>query len=224
MSLFDTLRLVLPSISTGHPTPYNPNTTREQLLPTIDLAYSVIDEALLDPILRIAAEQQAVRRDQEKIREILRSPERIAAFEEREKEILVRLGADRAWCEAFFRDLDLVKNFPAELLETHAPDQLYQNLDKLRLTLALVKCPEQQPTEANPPVAAPATRRLDLGLALKGAAHGTFGIGLIVGNWSAYAALLFTAPVADVATKVSYEIGKYACSRAYARLTEAIRL
>jgi hypothetical protein len=221
MSLLDTVRKALLSISNRQ----HPGDPPVSVPDTVADAYSVVDEALLDPILRIAAEQYAVRRDQEKIQEILRSPERIAAFVEREKEILVRLGASREWCDAFFRDLGLVEKFPAELLEAYAPDHLYRDLDKLRLPLGLMRSRDGQAAEEAAGVTvAPTTQIFNLAQALRGAAHVTLGVALIAGNSSALAALLFTAPILAPATKISFGISGYAFSRAYVRLTEAIGL
>jgi hypothetical protein len=201
---------------------------------TVADAYSVIDEALLDPILRVAIERQAARRRHRRIKELLRSSDRVAAFIEQEKEILGRLGASREWCDAFFRDLDLEKKLPAGLSVIYAPDQLYQNLEKLRLALAILKRPDVMislaPAQAQPsPGQQVTTPPVSRGMsrprqALAGAMHGTFGLFLILGNFSGFAALLFTAPIVAPATSVSYGIGGMAVGRAYVRLTEAIGL
>jgi hypothetical protein len=183
-------------------------------------AFDVVDEALLDPAFRTALQQRR-HRDIQKIRELLQSPERIAAFAEREKEILIRLGAHREWANYFFHDLDLNRQFPAELLERYSPSEIFHTLDKLRMALALsfgVGAPP--PAIAQPAIAQPA-RPQDLEKAHAAALHATFGVALILGNSAGLVLTLFAAPLVAHATAISYGIGGYACSRAYTRLTES---
>ena len=211
MSLLDKVRDALRFISA-----YNPPETPRVAQYTFD----VVDEALLDPAFRTALLQRR-RRDIQKIRELLQSPERIAAFAEREKEILIRLGAHREWANYFFHDLDLNRQFPAELLEDYSPSEIFHTLEKLRLALV---CSSRVGTpQAGQPAAAPEERR-DLPKFLAGAVHTTFGVALLLGNSSGFFATLFAAPVIAPATLVSFGLGGYACSRAYTRLTEAIGL
>jgi hypothetical protein len=182
-------------------------------------AFDVVDEALLDPAFRTALQQRR-HRDIQKIRELLQSPERIVDFAEREKEILIRLGANRAWADHFFHDLNLVKQFPAELLEQYSPSEIFHTLDKLRLALAYG-------SQRHIPQAAISQRRqaaADRPKFVAGAVHTTFGVALLLGNSSGFLVTLFAAPVVTPATWVSFGIGGYACSRAYTRLTEAIGL
>ena len=187
-------------------------------------AFDVVDEALLDPAFRTALQQRR-RRDIQKIRELLQSPERIADFAEREKEILIRLGAHREWANYFFHDLNLIQQFPAELLEHYSPSEIFHTLDKLRLALVCgsrVGTPPAAPP-AQPAGASPGLDR-DVPKFVAGAVHTTFGVALLLGNSSAFFATLFAAPVVAPATLVSFGLGGYACSRAYTRLTEAIGL
>jgi hypothetical protein len=226
MPLLDKVRNALRFISGQDPAQQHPQP------PVVEQAtqnaFDVVDEALLYPALRTALQQRR-RRDIRKIRELLLSPERIAAFAEREKAILIRLGAHREWADYFFHDLNLVQQFPAELLEHYSPSEIFHTLDKLRMALAFssgVGTPlavVAQPA-ITPPASIPPAQPRDLHKALAGAVHTTFGVALLLGNSSGFFATLFAAPVVAPATLVSFGLGGYACSRAYARLTEAIGL
>jgi hypothetical protein len=209
MSLLDKVRNALGYIS-GKPDQVAQPTVVKQIRQN---ALDVVNEALLDPAFCTALQQRR-RRDIQKIRELLQSPERIADFAEREKEILIRLGAHREWADYFFHDLNLAKQFPAELLEQYSPSEIFHTLEKLRLALACgstVGIPQQADAADVPKFVA-------------GAVHTTFGVALLLGNSSGFIATLFAAPVVAPATLVSFGLGGYACSRAYVRLTEAIGL
>jgi hypothetical protein len=223
MSVFDTIRRTLKSISERLADDQK-NLEDVHVSEWTDVSKSlgdardVIDDALLDPLLRIIAEQQYSARQHNTLnaRQLLQSRERITAFVEQEEKILRGLGAKQILAEAFFRDLSLGSKLPLELLEASSPDEIYHRLDKLRDRL---RCT----TEAlapNPPAPLAAPKRLKLAIA--GVIHATCGVGLIVGNGSALAALIFTAPIVSYATQASVAIGGYACSRAYTRLTEAL--
>jgi hypothetical protein len=227
MALLDKVRNALRFISTStpeqvaQPVPPAPPTVVEQIRQN---ALDVVDEALLDPAFCTALQQRR-RRDIQKIRELLQSPERIVDFAEREKEILIRLGAHREWANYFFHDLNLVKQFPAELLEQYSPSEIFHTLDKLRLALACgsrVGTPQAAPGEQA--AAASPRQEGEVPKFVAGAVHTTFGVALMLGNSSGLVSTLFAAPVVAPAMLVSFGLGGYACSRAYTRLTEAIGL
>ena len=189
MSLLDKVRDALRFISA-----YNPPET----LRVAQYTFDVVDEALLDPAFRTALLQRR-RRDVQKIRELLQSPERIAAFAEREMEILIRLGAHREWANYFFHDLDLNRQFPAELLERYSPSEIFHTLDKLRMALAFsfgVSTPPTPPgvVVAQPAIAQPA-RPQDLDKAHAAAVHATLEVALILGNSAGLVLTLFAAPL-----------------------------
>jgi hypothetical protein len=69
-----------------------------------------------------------------------------------------------------------------------------------------------------------APKQKDASKFVAGAVHTTFGVALLLGNSSEFLATLLAMSVAASATLISFRIGGYACSRAYARITEAIGL
>src|SRR5258708_39208015 len=77
--------------------------------PTVPLteASRVVDEAILDPTMRMMLEQQQKpsRETLETVREIFSSPERFKDFKEREKALLMRLGASEELVDALFHGL-----------------------------------------------------------------------------------------------------------------------
>jgi hypothetical protein len=214
MPLFDKVRNALRFISGQNPAQAPQTPVVEQITQN---AFDVVDEALLDPALRTALQQRR-RRDIQKIRELLQSPERIAAFAEREKDILIRLGARREWADYFFHDLNLVQQPPAELLEHYSPFEIFHTLEKLRLALV---CGSRVGTPQAQPAAQPGGEFSPL---FKGAVHATFGVAVILGNSTGFFATLFAAPLVAPATLASFTLGGYACSRAYTRITEHIGL
>jgi hypothetical protein len=187
----------------------------------------VVDEALIDPVFRTAAEQQyAYHMDNiPKTRELLNSPERIIDFIEREKELLIRFGASRRSSDIFFEELNLKERFPVELMVACSPNEIYQKLDKLRGVLHPL-FPSKIINERNLPTKDLADKptRERMRLARAGVVHATFGIGLFVANSSALAALLFAAGYVEPATTASFAAGGIACGRAYTRITEAMGL
>jgi len=211
MSLLHTVRNTLKSISGRHNT-LSASGSETSIRETAKEAYKVVDDAILDPMLRLALEQSVLNLpDPQRLRFVLQSPERIAAFVEHEKSILIRLGASRQLADAIFDDL---KFFPAELLDALPPSEVYQLLERLRVTLLL--------TIRNLGSAASGSEASkELSKTLAGALHAAFGVAVLIGNFSGVAILLFPAPMLAGATACSVWLGQTALSRAYTRLTEA---
>jgi hypothetical protein len=140
MSLARTVRDRLGSISDRH-SDLTKDLTKEDIEKTLNETVDIVDEALFDPGLRIALEQQyAARRDNmQKQQELLQSPERVSDFIAREKKMLMRLGVSARLSDAFFEFLDLRENFPVELLGACSPVEIYQRLDKLREGLRVAR-------------------------------------------------------------------------------------
>jgi hypothetical protein len=214
MSVLQTVRNTLRSISGRHKTLSDVPTSETLVRETAKEAYKVVDDAVLDPMLRLALEQSVLNLpDPQRLRLMLQSPERIAAFIEHEKNILIRLGASRQLADAIFDDL---KHFPPELLDAVPPSEIYQLLERLRVMLFL--------TIRNlGDGASGSEENNDLSKTLAGALHAAFGVAVLVGNFSGLAILLFTAPMVASATACSVWLGQTALSRAYTRLTEAAR-